>query len=372
MVGVPLDLHGQQDEVFLFQSLEAMEEAITSTTKFILLAAGVAIILTTIFAFFLSTRINAPLTKMREVAFEVANGKFDTKVPILTGDEIGELAIAFNQMAKQLKFNISALSQEKEHLASILRSMADGVITFNRDGTILQTNPPAECFLHSWTFEKLEINGMVPSVLMNLFDRSELLDKEQVGEISLQGHDWVLIVSPLYGSESIRGAVAIIRDMTDERKMDKLRTDFIANVSHELRTPISMLQGYSEAIIDDIAESEEDKKEMARVIYDESLRMGRLVNDLLDLARLESENMQLCYDLIQMEDYLERIVNKFSGLAKEKDIILITSLRNPNLEWEFDPDRIEQVLTNLIDNAIRHTPIGGRVEIIQLKMNSMD
>ncbi|MGE8077928.1 ATP-binding protein [Peribacillus loiseleuriae] len=365
VVGVPLDLNGQQDEVFLFQSLEIMEEAITSTTKFILLAAGVAIILTTIFAFFLSTRINAPLTKMREVAFEVAKGKFDTKVPILTGDEIGELAIAFNQMGKQLKFNISALNQEKEHLASILRSMADGVITFNRDGTILQTNPPAERFLHSWAFEKLENNGMVPSVLMNLFDRSELLDKEQVGEISLQGHDWVLIVSPLYGSESIRGAVAIIRDMTDERKMDKLRTDFIANVSHELRTPISMLQGYSEAIIDDIAESEEDKKEMAKVIYDESLRMGRLVNDLLDLARLESENMQLCYDWVQMEDYLERIVYKFSGLAKEKEIILITSLRNPDPEWTFDPDRIEQVLTNLIDNAIRHTPIGGRVEIIQ-------
>ena len=239
VVGVPLDLNGQQDEVFLFQSLETMEEAITSTTKFILLAAGVAIILTTFFAFFLSTRINAPLTKMREVAFEVAKGKFDTKVPIVTDDEIGELAIAFNQMGKQLKNNISALNQEKEHLASILRSMADGVITFNRDGTILQTNPPAERFLRSWTFEKLENNGTVPSVLMNLFDRSELLDKEQVGEISLQGHDWVLIVSPLYGSESIRGAVAIIRDMTDERKMDKLRTDFIANVSHELRTPIT-------------------------------------------------------------------------------------------------------------------------------------
>ncbi|MBA9027242.1 MULTISPECIES: ATP-binding protein [Bacillaceae] len=365
VVGVPLDLNGQQDEVFLFQSLETMEEAITSTTKFILLAAGVAIILTTIFAFFLSTRINAPLTKMREVAFEVAKGKFDTKVPILTGDEIGELAIAFNQMGKQLKNNISALNQEKEHLASILRSMADGVITFNRDGTILQTNPPAERFLHSWTFEKLESNRMVPSVLMNLFDRSELLDKEQIGEISLQGHDWVLIVSPLYGSESIRGAVAIIRDMTDERKMDKLRTDFIANVSHELRTPISMLQGYSEAIIDDIAESEEDKKEMAKVIYDESLRMGRLVNDLLDLARLESENMQLCYDSIPLEDYLERIVYKFSGLAKENDIILSTSLKNPELNWMFDPDRIEQVLTNLIDNAIRHTPVRGRVEIIQ-------
>jgi two-component system sensor histidine kinase ResE len=194
------------------------------------LAAGIAIILTTIFAFFLSTRINAPLVKMREAALAIARGKFDTKVPILTQDEIGELAIAFNQMRKQLKFNMNALSQEKEHLSSILSSMADGVITFNKDGTILETNPPAERFLQSWYFEKgynREDNVNVPLVLMNLFDESESFDKEQVGEITLQGRNWGLIVSPLYtNGDNIRGAVAIIRDMSDERRMDKLRTDF--------------------------------------------------------------------------------------------------------------------------------------------------
>ncbi|WP_057914332.1 ATP-binding protein [Peribacillus muralis] len=369
VVGVPLELNGEQDEVFLFQSLESMEETTKSTTQFILLAAGIAIILTTFFAFFLSTRINAPLVKMREAALAIARGKFDTKVPILTQDEIGELAIAFNQMRKQLKFNMNALSQEKEHLSSILSSMADGVITFNKDGTILETNPPAERFLQSWYFEKgynREDNVNVPLVLMNLFDESESLDKEQVGEITLQGRDWGLIVSPLYTNpNNIRGAVAIIRDMSDERRMDKLRTDFIANVSHELRTPISMLQGYSEAIVDDIAGSEEEKMEMARIIYDESLRMGRLVNDLLDLAKLESGKMNLNYECIPISPYLKRITSKFSVLAKEKGISISTSLQDNDIEWNFDPDRIEQVLTNLIDNAIRHTPSGGNIDVIQ-------
>jgi two-component system, OmpR family, sensor histidine kinase ResE len=368
VVGIPLEFNGKQEEIFLYQTLESMEEGTHSATKFILLAAGVAIILTTIFAFFLSTRINAPLRKMREAAFEVARGKFDTKVPILTQDEIGELATAFNQMGKQLKFNMNALSQEKEHLASILSSMADGVITFNKDGTILETNPPAERFLQSWYFEKGFNRGAedtVPLVLMNLFDQTEILDREQVGGISLQGHDWVLIVSPLYSNDNIRGAVAIIRDMTEERKLDKLRKDFIANVSHELRTPISMLQGYSEAILDDIAGSEEEKKEMARVIYDESLRMGRLVNDLLDLARMEAGHMTLKYDSIELGPYLSRITNKFYGLAREKNIEIVTTMDNREIIWDFDPDRIEQVLTNLIDNAIRHTPDDGRVEVIQ-------
>ncbi|MCL6587471.1 MAG: HAMP domain-containing protein, partial [Anoxybacillus sp.] len=115
VVGVPLQTaDGKRGAVFVFQSLQAVEDTTKQTTKFIFLAAFIAIVLTTIFAFFLSTRITAPLRKMRQAAFEVARGKFDTKVPILTHDEIGELAMAFNQMGRRLQFNMNALNQEKE------------------------------------------------------------------------------------------------------------------------------------------------------------------------------------------------------------------------------------------------------------------
>lgn len=367
MIGVPLKQSDKHNgAVFIYQSLDVMEETTRLTTKFILLAAGVAIVLTTIFAFFLSTRITSPLRKMREAAFEVARGKFDTKVPILTHDEIGELATAFNQMGRQLKFNMNALSQEKEQLTSILSSMADGVITFNRDGTILITNPPAELFLRYWYYEQgigTENTDAVPSEVMELFQLAVNTEKEQVGEISAQGRSWVLIVSPLYNKRFIRGAVAVVRDMTEERKLDKLREDFIANVSHELRTPISMMQGYSEAIVDDIAQTDEEKKEMAKVIYDESLRMGRLVNELLDLARMEAGHLLLSVEAIEVEPYLNRIIRKFHGLAREKEIELSVKLDTHEPFFRFDPDRIEQVLTNLIDNAIRHVPDSASIHI---------
>ncbi len=275
VVGAPLHINNKDGAVYLYQSLGVIKDTTRQTTKLILLAAGIAIILTTIFAFFLSTRITAPLRKMREAAFEVAKGKFDTKVPILTKDEIGELATGFNQMGRQLKFHINALSQEKEQLSSILSSMADGVITFNRDGTILITNPPADRFLQHWYYEQGETREeAIPTTVKELLQSVVVTEMEQTGELSLQGRFYVVIVSPLYNNNNIRGAVAVVRDMTEERRLDKLRKDFIANVSHELRTPISMLQGYSEAIVDDIAESEEEKKEIARIIYDESLRMG--------------------------------------------------------------------------------------------------
>lgn len=367
MIGVPLhQFENENGAVFIYQSLEVMEETTRLTTKFILLAAGVAIVLTTIFAFFLSTRITAPLRKMREAAFEVARGKFDTKVPILTHDEIGELATAFNQMGRQLKFNMNALSQEKEQLTSILSSMADGVITFNRDGTILITNPPAEIFLRYWYYEQglaSENTDAVPSEVMELFQLAVNTEKEQVGEITAQGRTWVIIVSPLYNKRFIRGAVAVVRDMTEERKLDKMREDFIANVSHELRTPISMMQGYSEAIVDDIAQTDEEKKEMAKVIYDESLRMGRLVNELLDLARMEAGHILLNVETVEISPYVNRIIRKFHGLAKEKGIELSVHFDSEEIDFRFDPDRIEQVLTNLIDNAIRHVPDSASVVI---------
>ncbi len=367
VVGEPFENGGATGAVYVSQSLDSMRNTAESTTKFIILAAGVAIILTTIFAFFLSTRITAPLRKMREAAFEVARGKFDTKLPTPSSDEIGALATAFNQMGRQLKYNMNALSQEKENLASVLSSMADGVITINIDGTILATNPPADRFIQYWFNENKENaeSSNVPPELMQLFQNSIESEQEQVGDVQIGDHYWVIIVSPLYNNKNTRGAVAVLRDMTEEHKLEKMRNDFIANVSHELRTPISMLQGYSEAIVDDIAESQEEKRELAKIIYDESLRMGRLVNDLLDLARMEAGHINLHYETIELGPYLDRVTSKFAGLAKDKGVQVELYVNDGDTAWNLDPDRIEQVMTNLIDNAIRHTPNGGQITIQQ-------
>ncbi|MCL6587754.1 MAG: cell wall metabolism sensor histidine kinase WalK, partial [Anoxybacillus sp.] len=277
-----------------------------------------------------------------------------------------ELAMAFNQMGRRLQFNMNALNQEKEQLASILSSMADGVITFNRDGEILITNPPAERFLQSWYFEQgneSEVMEALPPQVTNLFSRVVDEEKEQSMELTLQGRTWVILMTPLYSQTTVRGAVAVLRDMTEERRLDKLRKDFVANVSHELRTPIAMLQGYSEAIIDDIAATDEEKKEMAKVIYDESLRMGRLVNDLLDLARMEAGHITLNLEKVALRPYIERVIRKFQGLAKEKGVDLSAEFHS-DAEVVIDPDRIEQVLTNLIDNALRHTDEHGSVKVM--------
>ncbi|WP_078428547.1 ATP-binding protein [Alkalihalobacterium alkalinitrilicum] len=363
IVGRPVQMTNENGAVFLYQSLSALEETTGETKRIIYFSAGIAIVLTTIFAFFLSSRVTAPLRKMRLASMEVAEGKFDTKVPILTHDEIGQLAIAFNRMGRELNRNYVALNQEKEQLSRILSSMADGVITIDRKGTIVVTNPPAERFLQAWYYDQ-GLDGKaedLPKSIKKLFQQVVAIEKEQAMEIDIQGRSWAIILSPLYDKTFVRGAVAVIRDITEERRLDKLRKDFIANVSHELRTPISMLQGYSEAIIDDIAQTDEEKKEIAQIIYDESLRMGRLVNELLDLARMEAGHIELHVQMVNAKELSEKIIRKFQGLAKEQGIALSGEIADFVKTAELDPDRVEQVLTNLIHNAIRHTNKGGTV-----------
>src|SRR5699024_6362852 len=238
IVGTPVENHGA---VFVYQSLDVIDQTKAETTKIIFLAAGIAILLTTIFAFFLSTRITAPLIKMREAAFDLTRGEFNTKVTILTHDEIREVAIAFNRMGRQLKFHINALRQKKEQLSVIVISMPDGVVTLKRNGEMIITNPPADRFIDDWYFENnipiSEKNNRLPNELNVILQEVIETEKEVLEEISLQGRNWVMIMTPLYDQSYVRGAVAVVRDMTEERRLDKLRKDFISNVSHELRTP---------------------------------------------------------------------------------------------------------------------------------------
>ncbi|UFJ42831.1 HAMP domain-containing protein [Brevibacillus humidisoli] len=359
-VTVPLVIGaGQTGAIVMYQALEDFNGTVAEVRKLIFVVGVLGFISTTVFAFFLSSRITFPLRQMKQTAHRIAEGDFHAEIPIRTSDEIGELASSFNTMASRLDGLVHAVSREKEQLASVLRSMVDGVIMIDAEGRIAVTNPPAEQFLRDWEYEQ----NSVPSPIFSLYQRVLESEYEVTEDIPLQGRIWSVVVAPLYVKEHIGGAVAVLRDMTKERKLDKLRKDFVANVSHELRTPLSMLQGYSEAIVDDIAATPEEHKELAKIIYDESVRMTKLVNELLDLARMEAGHVELQREQVTIRPYFERIQRKFANIARERSIALQLEMKTPVEEAWFDPDRMEQVLTNLIDNALRHTPAHGTVKL---------
>lgn len=364
LVAVPLE---SKDKVtgalVLYQDNDQLTE--TDIKRWIVYSALISIFLTTIFAFFLSTRITLPLIQMKRAAEKMAQGNFSIRVPIRQRerDEIGELAISFNRMAEQLHESVEALSHEKEQLASILRSMVDGVITMDAEGRIIVVNPPAERLLASWSDEGEEENsrGSLPPPLREIFQTVVREEKDQTADITLHGRTWAVAMAPLYAGEQVRGAVAVLRDVTEQRRLDKLRKDFVANVSHELRTPLSMLQGYSEALLDEIVQSPEERNELVQVIHDETLRMGRLVRDLLNLARMESGHISIERTKVDVPSLIKRVGRKFQGIAREQKVSLKWEIQPDLPEVYWDEDKVEQVLTNLVDNAIRHTPEGGEI-----------
>lgn len=219
--------------------------------------------------------------------------------------------------------------------------------------------------LQKWFVEKgLNSSRPIPEELYQMLDHVLSFEDQLDEELQMGKSYYSITISPLYSGDSIRGAVAVIRDKTEETKLEKLKSDFIANVSHELRTPIAMLQGYSEAIIDGVVTTEEERTDMIRIIYDESQRMSRLVTDLLDLARMESGHMSLYKDNVPLVSVIERMTHKFDQTAKENHVhLLFETDFSEDALIPIDEDRIEQVLTNLIDNAIRHTPAEGSVTV---------
>jgi two-component system sensor histidine kinase ResE len=334
----------------------------------------IGFLMTTFFAFFLSTRITKPLRNLIKAADLIMQGNYQARVPIVSSDEIGQLGRTFNQMAYQLDATIKDLNREKEQLSSILRSMADAVIAFNADGQVVLLNPPGQQILKRWNgdvgWQWHEREGsetdreswQVPEPLLELFAQIRKEKRDLKTRLHVRQEVWSVAMAPVYTDGTVTAAVAVLRDVTEESKLEKLRRDFVANVSHEIRTPLSMVQGYSEALLDDIVTSPEERKELVQVIYDESLRMGRLVKDLLDLSRMEAGHIELNRERIEVKPLVERVYRKFHGMAKDKNIRFEYDLADAELVLEAaDSDRLEQVLTNLLDNAFRHTPEGKTV-----------
>jgi len=318
-------------------------------------------LLTTFFAFFLSSRITSPLVHMKKAADLMSQGDYSTRVPVVTRDEIGQLALTMNYMAEQLERTIHDLSIERDRLSSVLRSMTDAVITFDATGRIILANPQGEGLLAGWSSflwdeESPIAEDRIPEPLMSVY-HSVLDDRQQTTtKLHVGNGVWSVVMAPLYAQQSVQGAVAVLRDVTEEYKLDKLRKDFVANVSHELRTPLAMLQGYSEALLDDIAGTPEQRQELAQVIHDESLRMGRLVQDLLDLARMEAGRLEIARNRVDIQSLMSRVTRKFSALCKDRGLALKPEVvTQPIMIENADEDRLEQVLTNLLDNAIRHS-----------------
>ena len=348
--------------------------------RMFMFTGAVGFLLTTFFAFFLVTKITQPLREMIQAANRIARGEYSVRLTYRSSDEIGELSGALNMMAAELDKLIRDLQHERDHLSGVLRSMSDAVISFDAGGNVMMTNPKGKNLLDAWnavTWEEAEeeesAHGFrqVPGPLREPFRRVIRERRELTAKLNVKNEVWSVVMTPLAGEDGVRGAVAVFRNVTEEFRTEKLRRDFVANVSHELRTPLSMLQGYSEALLDDIAATPEERRELVRVIHEESRRMSRLVQDLLDLAKMEAGHVELDFRRVDVGQLLQRVHRKYTVMARERGIRLECELPEQELVLEnADEGRLEQVLANLLSNALRHTPADKAIRLSARKADS--
>lgn len=335
--------------LYLEVSVQSVLATVTDIKNILLMAYVVAMIFSLFIGFLFAKTLSNPLRKLTRQALEMAEGNLEVKIEISSQDEIGKLASAFKVMATNLKKYISELEFEKQKLERILQNMSDGVFAVNSKNEIIHINESAKRFL------KGDIERFLEHVQAN---KDLVLSPPVIYEVD----GWTLEISTAAFIDSYQGTgtIFILHDITQQAKLDRMRKQFVADVSHELRTPITTIKTYSETLLD--IDDETVKREFLNVIIKECDRMTRLISDLLYLSRLDSGENILKIEEINISELVRFVCEKMRIHAKKKNQKLLCSAEE-NVVIEADRDRLEQVLINLINNAVVYVQEGGQIEV---------
>ncbi|HHV18142.1 MAG TPA: cell wall metabolism sensor histidine kinase WalK [Thermoanaerobacterales bacterium] len=345
--------------LILYSPMSSIENTVWQIRRLILFAAAIAVMISTGLSFVLSRTISKPLVQMKKVAQEMAKGEFKSKVDVDTEDEIGTLAKTMNYLSDALNENINALDQEKKQLQNVLLSMTDGVITFDAQGHVIMANPQAIDIMPKVKENENNYFNILKPMVERVKDSGEYVS----GEKKINGKTISARMVPLFDEDAkLWGILAVLQDVTRERKLEDLRREFLGDVSHELRTPLTYLQGYTEALLDDMVENRKERDKYLNIILEETLRLRRLVDELLELSHIEAGHLNIKKDNVSIKNLVERVSKKVLPLCDHKNIELTTEIEDVPTVIA-DEDRIEQVLINLVDNAVRYSADGGTTTI---------
>ncbi|RAL23378.1 ATP-binding protein [Thermoflavimicrobium daqui] len=353
--------------IYIEASLQPVYEKISSFTKKLILIGGITLVSSAFLIILLARTITSPLEEITKKTTEMATGNFATKVKVYSKDEIGILATAFNNLSSDLQKALSQKEEEKEKLESVLANMSDGVLATDRNGYIIVKNLWAEKILN----RSVHIGDSLENVLALSNPISLPLESKRQTFLELNSEDLEeqtivkITFTPIkpQGQTEMVGLIAILQDVTEEEKLDRQRKDFVANVSHELRTPLTTIKSYLEALEDGAIGEPELAMRFLKVTRQEADRMTRLIHDLLQLSRLDAKQARFNKKAINLTNMLEDVVDRFSFQCKQKNIQISLHAGRYLPHVYADRDKIDQVLDNLVSNAVKYTPDGGKISV---------
>jgi len=326
---------------------------------------AIALAITAILGILLAQTVTRPISDMRKQALAMAKGNFSRKVKVYGYDEIGQLAITFNSLTKKLQEAHATTEGERRKLSSVLSYMTDGVIATDRKGRVILINEPAAKMLN--VSRETVLSSPIVSLLGLEEDYTfeELLNERDSVILDYSSKSKTLILRANFSviqkeTGFVNGLITVLHDITEQEKIDMERREFVANVSHELRTPLTTMRSYLEALADGAWRDEEIAPNFLDVTQNETERMIRLVNDLLQLSKMDSKDYRLTKDWTDFIFFYNRIIDRFE-MTKQQNVTFERKLPDHSAFVEIDEDKLTQVLDNIISNALKYSPEGGKV-----------
>ncbi len=313
-------------------------------------------------SFLLSKTITDPVERLTDQAARIAAGDFDSSADIKSSDEIGILSDTFDEMSDRLEGTLRQVEEERNKLGTLFQHMADGMVAFDDHGRLLEFNPAAEGMLGRQLDAELCYTDVFPQVQVRQEDVAN--DGKSIEIDYAAGPRFLKIYfAPIRLGGDNKGLMAVLHDVTEQRKLDDSRREFVANVSHELRTPLTNVRGYAETLmsVDDIDRDTELR--FLGVISSEADRMTRIVKDLLTLTRLDYNRMEMHMEKMDLRELGQKAAQAMEGQAKGQGLTLTCTLPEEMPAVMGDPERIQQVIINIITNAIKYNKPQGSIAI---------
>jgi two-component system phosphate regulon sensor histidine kinase PhoR len=358
----------EQGVVRLAVDLDTLEEVRAQLRRELLAAGVLGLFAALVLSYIVSGRTLRPVAELRDVVQAIAAGDLRRRLRWRERDDLREIASSINSMAEQLGLRLEEATAEKEELQAVLTSMVEGVLVLDEQGRIVLANPRCRELLHIWGdvegHTPIEVirNPQLESALERASRQTEHVVEELELDVGTPEERQLLVHAVALAPEAVRArTVAVFHDVTEIRRLEQVRTDFIANASHELRTPLTSIRGFAETLVTGDPSSEELKTHLSTILRNAE-RLSNLIDDLLDLSRIESRKVPLRMSEIDVSVLCEQLVSDMKPRLADASITASVDAA-PGVRAVADRRGVEQVLGNLIDNAATYSNPGSHIEV---------
>ncbi len=362
-VAVPILGGGNAFIIYVLDSKDTVSGLNSRLFQIITQALVIGLLISAMLSFLLSKTMVGPIEKLTAGAVEIAAGKFDSPLPVESTDEIGILTGTFNEMSGVLQRTLAAMENERNKLDTLFLHMTDGVVAFDHEGHVIHCNPAAKSMLHRPSREITDYTELFGS--LHSFSDMLALQRPNYAEAQMEvaGRALEVYLAP-FSDQASGGVLAVLHDVTEHHRNEERRKEFVANVSHELRTPLTNVRSYAETLRDS---GDDIPRDMANsfldIIITETDRMTHIVQDLLTLSRLDSGKAELVLSRFPFGEAIASVARANAMNARQRGHELRYDPPESLPLIVGDRSRLEQVMTNVLGNAIKYTPNGGHIRI---------